>query len=164
MIVLGISANSRVVGIAVVKKTVLLDFNVHYYKESWSEVKANRILGCLTQYHKRHSITNIAIAIPYAHYQNKETKALIKLIEKHCRKKKILLSSYQPEAIHSLHQEAKAKKKALMKCLTDHYPELIPIHKKELRNKRRYYFKLFEAIAVARLLSFEINNLEGVVK
>ena len=158
MIVLGISSNSRVVGIAIIRKTMLLDCNVHYYKESWSPLKANRILGCLSHYHKDHSITNIAIVIPHAQYQNKETKALLKLIEKHCTKKKILLSAYQPEAFHCLHQEAKAKKKAMMKALTEIYPELIPIYRKELRNKRRYYIKLFEAVSVARLLSIEISE------
>ena len=45
-----------------------------------------------------------------------------------------------------------------MKSVTELYPELIPIHKKELRNKRRYYFKLFEAVAVARLLSLEMST------
>ena len=42
--------------------------------------------------------------------------------------------------------------------LTELYPELVPIYRKELRNKRRYYFKLFEAVAVARLLSIEITQ------
>ena len=158
MIVLGISANSRVVGIALIRKTMILDCNVHYFKESWSQLKAKRILGCLSHYHKDHPITNIAIALPHAHYQNKETKALIKLIEKHCRKKKILLTSYQPQAFHYLHQETKTKKKIMMKTLTELYPELVPIYRKELRNKRRYYFKLFEAVAVARLLIIEITQ------
>lgn len=158
MIVLGISANSRVVGVALIRKTMLLDCNVHYFKESWSPLKAKSILGCLTHYHKDHSITNIALAIPHAHYQNKETKALIKLIEEYCRKKEILLTAYQPKALHYLHQETKTKKKTMMKTLTELYPELVPIYRKELRNKRRYYFKLFEAVAVARLLSIEITE------
>jgi hypothetical protein len=155
MIVLGISTNSRVLGIAILDENILLDYNVHYYKESWSGTKPYRILGCLNQYHKRYPISSIAIAIPYEYYQNKETKALIRHITKHYSKKKILVTSYQPEALHYLHQETKAKKKAMMECLTGYYPELRLIHKKELRNKRRYYFKLFEAVAVARLLNIE---------
>ena len=156
MIILGISTNSRVVGIAILKDKVLVDFNVHYYKESWSGTKAFRIIGCLNQYDKRYSINNIAIAIPYEYYQNKETKALTKLIEKHYYKKKLLISAFTPEALNSLHQETKAKKKAMMECLLEYYPELSSLHKKELRNKRRYYFKLFEAVAVAHLLSSKI--------
>lgn len=155
MTVLGISTNSRVLGIAILDKNVLLDFNVHYYKESWSGSKPYRILGCLNQYHKRYPISNIALAIPYEYYQNKETKALIKLITKYYSKKKILITCYRPEALHYLHQKKRAKKKAMMECLAGYYPELSLIHKKELRNKRRYYFKLFEAVAVARLLNIE---------
>ncbi len=156
MIILGISTNSRVVGIAILKDKVLLDFNVHYYKESWSGTKAYRIIGCLNQYHKRYLINNVAIAIPYEYYQNRETRALTKLIEKHYNKKKILVTPFSPEALHCIHQETKAKKKAMMECLTGYYPELLLIHRKELRNKRRYYFKLFEAVAVAHLLSSKL--------
>ena len=47
-----------------------------------------------------------------------------------------------------------------MECLTGYYPELLSIHRKELQNKRRYYFKLFEAVAVARLLNIE-NSTRG---
>lgn len=160
MIVLGISTNSRLLGIAILEETTLLDFNVHYYKESWSGTKPYRIIGCLNQYHKRYPINNVAIAIPYEYYQNKQTKALIRHITKHYSKKKILVTSYHPEAIHCLHQETKAKKKTMMKYLTNYYPELVPIYRKELRNKRRYYFKLFEAIAVARLLNIENSTGE----
>lgn len=162
MIVLGISTNSRLLGIAILKETTLLDFNVHYYKESWSNTKPYRVLGCLNQYHKRYTIKSIAIAIPYEYYQTRETKALIKIITKHYSKKKILVTSYQPEAFHYLHQETKKKKKAMMERLTGYYPELHLIHKKELRNKRRYYFKLFEAVAVARLLNNENSTREDM--
>ncbi|MFP5041662.1 hypothetical protein [Parasediminibacterium sp. JCM 36343] len=162
MAVLGISANSRVVGIAVIREGSLLDCNVHYYKEQWSETKAARILGCLKRYHRLHPITKAAIAIPHEHHQNKETKALIALIQGHCLQKGIPLSACQPEAFDYLHQKAKAKKKAMMLRLTEHYPELIPLHWKELRNKRRYYFKLFEAVAVARLLSQQGNGNHAI--
>lgn len=159
MIVLGISTNSRLLGIAILDDTTLLDFNVHYYKESWSGTKPYRIIGYLNQYHKCYPINNVAIAIPYEYYQTKETKALIRIITKHYHKKKILVTSYYPEALHCLHQEAKKKKKTMMECLTNYYPELVPLYQKELRNKRRYYFKLFEAVAVAKLLN--IANSAG---
>jgi len=158
MIILGISTDSRVIGVAVLQKDVLLDFNVHYFQEAWSESKAYRILGCLNQYFKRYPVTHIAIAIPYEYYQNKETKALIKLIQKHSLKKNLELITFQPESIHYFHQDTKAKKKAMMEGLTILYPELLGIHKKELRNKRRYYIKLFEAVAVARLLHLETES------
>ena len=161
MTVLGISANSRVVGIAVLNPAGLLDFNVHYHKEAWSDVKASRILGCLQRHQKRYPITHLAIAIPHAHYQNKETRTLIALIRSHCRKKGILLTPYQPEALHYLSQAAKAKKKTMMERLCELYPELVPLLKRERRNKRRYYFKLFEAVAVARLLCIELDCSNG---
>jgi len=62
-------------------------------------------------------ITSIALTIPHSHYESEETKALIAQIKSYCRKEKINLLSYHPKTFHAFCPEAKAKKKALMKCL-----------------------------------------------
>ena len=42
-----------------------------------------------------------------------------------------------------------------MKTLVQQFPELYYCYQKELRNKNKYYIKLFEAVAVAALHSQE---------
>jgi hypothetical protein len=155
MAVLGISVNSRMAGIAIMHNRELIDFQTRLFRYPWSDKKGMRIIACLRPYLKYHHITHVALAIPYVHYQNKETKTLITLLKASYLNKGIPVSSYAPQAFYSLYKEAKAKKKEMRKQLSDIYPELVPLYRKELQNKQRYYFKVFEAIAAAMVCCIE---------
>lgn len=158
MTVLGISLNSRMLALAIVIDTELHDFHTHLYKEPWSKRKEKQIVSRIAQCIARHSITHIALTIPYAHYENNETKALIEGIRTHCAKRLCSLTRYSPTALCAISQGARAKKKALMKHVAELYPELMFIYRKELTNKRRYYHKLFEAVAAGTLLARTIRS------
>lgn len=155
MAVLGISANSRVVGLAVIDSGILLDYRIHLFTERWSDDKACRIIeslqSCLTDF----PITSIAILIPHVHYASPQTNNLITRIQAHCSTQKSSVSTYQAAALHNLCEASKKKKKALMKVLAERYPDLRYVHAKELRNKNKYYHKLFEAVGAATL--FELH-------
>ncbi|HEY5368282.1 MAG TPA: hypothetical protein VIJ75_04755 [Hanamia sp.] len=45
-----------------------------------------------------------------------------------------------------------------MKQLVLLFPELEPYYEKELRNKNKYYFKMFEAVGVATLYLRKIGR------
>jgi len=155
MRVLGVSVNSRIVSTAIVEDKALIDYQNRLYSERWSPMKAKKIVFLIKYSIKYCAITNIALAIPYAHYQNKETKTLITLIKTECQKKNVPISCYSPEAFGCLYEKTKANKKALMSALAERYPELGYIRKKELRNKREYYHKVFTAVASALLCNIE---------
>lgn len=155
MKVLGISANSRIVGMAVVNDNTLFDFKTRLFKEGWSTVKASRIITCLLHYVREHHVTSIAIVIPHVHHQTPQSKALIEKITVSFRKKEIKVSTYSPEAFHSFCEKTKTKKKTLMQEMATIHPELSYLRRKELSNKNKYYIKLFEATAVAMLLAKE---------
>lgn len=151
--VLGISANSRVLGLAIVHNNQLIDFKVRLHKSGWTDAKARKMIAGLHSSIQEHSISRVALTIPHAHYTTKETQALITKIKAHCHKKKIRVSTCDQAALYSLCEASKAKKKALMKAMVNRYPELIIQCRKELRNKNRYYHKLFEAVGAATLLA-----------
>jgi hypothetical protein len=152
MVALGISTNSKVLGLAIINSDHLIDCKVQWHKNPWSDMKGERIIASLHSCIKEHSIKNVALTIPHAHHITPQTQALINKIKAHCRKKKIRLSVYHPQAFHSLCEKSKAKKKALMKAMVIRYPELATYHQKELKNRNRYYHKLFESIGAATLL------------
>jgi len=156
--VLGISVSSRMVGLAIMRNEELVDFHARLYKERWGNLKANIIMANLRQCIKTHSITHIALAVPYAHYQSKEAKALHTRIKTFCKEKSLTLCTYQATAFHQLHPQRKAKKKALMQSLAEQYPELRYVYRREANNKNRYYHKLFEAVASALLCSRSLHN------
>lgn len=157
MAVLGISANSRVIGLSIIHNNELKDYSVRLYKESWSNSKVDRIVASLSPCIKNHNITHIALAIPYAHCSSQETETVISALKSAFRKQKIPVTLFRQETLFSICQKRKAKKKALMEHLTKYYPELWYVQQKELRNTRRYYYKLFEAIAAALLLVTQLN-------
>ena len=157
MVVLGVSANSRILGLAIINGNQLIDFKAQLHTEQWSIAKANKMIASLYACIKEYAITTVALAIPRVYHTSPETSAFITALKTFCFTKKISISAYKQPALHRLCEASKAKKKALMKAMARRYPELIHLYHKEMRNKHEYYHKLFEAVAVATLLIAEYN-------
>ena len=90
------------------------------------------------------------MSIPHVYHQTEAFKTLISCIREYCEAKGIAFYEKTPEAIYSLCPPGQKKtKKVLMQALTLQYPQLSLCYHKEIRNKKRYYIKVFEAVAVA---------------
>ncbi len=156
MVTLGISTNTRLLGLAVINKGVLAEYSIHLHKSSWSPSKANLILSKLEPCVRQYCIKSVVLSIPYAHHQTEAFRQLIYRIREYFEHKHIPVYAETPEAFHSLYPpEQKKTKKERMKFLTLQFPQLTYCYNKEVRNKNRYYFKLFEAVAAAVLYQEE---------
>ena len=152
MVTLGISTNTRLLGLAIIKDGALLDYSIHLNKSPWSASKANKIITSLEPCAQQYSIRSVILSTPYLYHQTKEFKYLLGRIRRYFEVKGIPVYQKTPEEIYRLCAPGQKKgKKALMKALTLMYPQLTLCEHKELRNKNKYYFKLFEAVAVATL-------------
>lgn len=152
MVTLGISTNTRLLGLAVLKEGRLLDFSIRLHKSPWSPSKANVILSSLEPYVREYPIKKIVVAIPHDHYQTEAFQYLILRIQEYCAQHNIPIGAETAEAIYTIcPPEQKKTKKHLMYALTLQYPQLTYCYHKELRNKTKYYIKLFEAVAVVTL-------------
>lgn len=152
MATLGISTNTRLLGLAIINQSGLVDYSIHLHKSSWSPSKANMIITSLEPCVRQYCIKRVVLSIPYAHHQTEAFTYLISCIQAYFETKQIPVFTETPEAFHLLYPAGKKKtKKELMQVLTYRYPQLTLCQQKELRNKNRYYFKLFEAVAVATL-------------
>ena len=90
--------------------------------------------------------------MPYAYHQTEACKELISSIQTYFEAKNIPVYTEPPESLYTLcTTEQKKTKKALMKFLTEQFPQLSYCYHKEMRNKNKYYIKVFEAVAVAAL-------------
>jgi len=148
--ILGLSMNSRMLGLAIISGNRLVDHHIQLRKEPWTPRKRELILASLQPWLERYSIKHIAVSIPYEKQTSSQTKELLASCTDHFSKKKIRLSSYPAKALHVLCEEAKAKKE-IMRTLAEKYPELSFYYHKEMRNKNKYYVKLFEAVGVATI-------------
>jgi RNase H-fold protein (predicted Holliday junction resolvase) len=158
MVVLGISANSRIVGIAIIQNNELVDYSIRLFKEGWSNSKAVRIIASLAPCIGHPSITHVALAIPHVHYTTKETAALIARITTYCKRENIPITTIHQETLRFAFRKTKASKKDLMEQLSGRYPELRLMQQRELRNSRNHYHKLFEAVAVGAMVEERRNN------
>lgn len=152
MAVLGISTNTRLLGLAIIEGGQLTDYSIRLFKASWSPSKATDIITSLEPCVREHCIKRVILSIPPKHHQTKEFQFLALRIEEYFLSLGIPLSICTRERLLSACTVGHKKtKKALMQSLVLKYPELTYCYQKELRNKNKYYVKLFEAVAVATI-------------
>lgn len=148
---LGLSLNSRLVGLAVLQDETLVEYRVKQFKEHWNPEKLTRMLTAIADYINEFNVSDVAVLLPLRHYTNSETKTLLLKLPALCKGQHVAFFTYTTKNFTVFSQQGRAKKKALMQALSFLYPELSLARKRELTNKKQYYSKLFEAVAVATL-------------
>ena len=155
MVTLGISTNTRLLGLAIINQGSLVDYSIHLNKAPWSASKANKIVTSLEPCVRQYCIKSVVLSIPHAYHQTKEFQEFILRIREYFEAKNIPVWAETPEALYTFCSPGQKKtKKALMNALCLQFPQLVHCYKKEVRNKNKYYYKIFEAVAVAVLHQF----------
>lgn len=151
MTVLGLSTNTRLLGLAIIQNGHLSEYKVLLHKQPWSPAKVTQIIASLEPCVRRYSIKKVVLSIPHAHHTTKEWKYLAAKMEKYFSAKQIHFEKRSCQALYSLCSEGQKTKKTLMFSLAARFPELSGFYYKEMRNRNRYYTKLFEAVGMALL-------------
>jgi len=158
-IVLGLSANTRMVAYAVMRGKTLEEYHTSLYKGAWSPEKKDRMLSRLQSLITTYTITDIALAVPYEIHTTEQIKSLLESFTTYFKNQSIAVCSYYPGAFHLFCEEGQPKtKKVMMESISQLYPELQRTHQKEMRNKNKYYVRLFEAVRLAHIHSQCLNN------
>jgi hypothetical protein len=158
-VILGLSINTRMLGLAVISGNRLVDYHIQLRKESWSPRKRELILTSLQPWCSSYSIKNVALSIPYENQTSTQTKELLESIKSYFREKKISLWPYHTKTLQSIYKESQTEtKKEVMRKLALQYPELSYCYRKEMNNKNKYYVKLFEAVGVATIHLQRLNK------
>jgi hypothetical protein len=150
--ILGISFSTRMVGLAVLESTTLIEYSVKFYKEKWSSAKMETILTSLTSAVKNYNISHIVLSIPPVYFHRKPLEEFWVEIVAHINTLRLPYTMYRLAALQYLiGSEERMTRKLLMEVLTGMYPELGFYAKIERRSKNKYYYKMFEAVAAATL-------------
>ena len=156
MATLGISTNTRLLGIAIINKGDLAEYSIHLYKSSWSPSKANLMITSLEPCVAQYSIKRVVLSMPPKHYQTKEYRHLVSCFRVYCVERGISFLTENYKTLRVFCNESRRKtKKAMMQSLAERFPELRRYYHKELHNRNKYYVKLFEAVGVAALAEQE---------
>lgn len=156
---LGLSANTRMVALAVMRGKTLEHYHTSLYKGAWTDKKKDQILTRLQSLITDYNITEIALAVPYEIHTTEHIESLLESFTTYFKTQNIAICSYYQEAFHLFCEEGQPKtKKVMMETISQLYPELQRAYQKELRNKNKYYRRLFEAVALAHIHSQCLNN------
>lgn len=124
---------------------------VHYsnklYKQKWSPFKSSVILSSVASCLRDYNISSVVLSSPTESYQTKELNTLYQSIKRVAHEYKITITEISKKSLRSLCPEGEKKnKKTQMQTLVRFFDELVPLYQKEMRNKNKYYEKLFEAV------------------
>lgn len=153
---LGISLGTRTMGIAILADTELLHARVHTFRGAWSKQKLQSILGHINQYMGQYELTDVVLKVPAEAYPSGGIIQLTKGIELLVAKKALSIRFCSLSALHKKYYSGNGGKSSAattMSVLAIQYPELHQECKKELHTSRKYYRKLFEAIAAVLLVA-----------
>lgn len=156
--ILGLSFNTRNLGLAVVKLNQLVDYSSKLHKAKWDSQKREMILTSLAACIDAYNIQKIALSIPYAIHQTEAFRELNNAIIALAKMRNIKVVTYIPKDFFLFIPNAGKKTQAeMIKRLVALYPELRLTYEKEIRNKTKYYYKMFEAIGAATLCARKIG-------
>ncbi len=150
--ILGVSAGTRYVGIAVLDGPNLIDWKVQTFKGSWSKQKEQAITEAISTICAAYAITSIALKAPDP---IRSSPALLNLTEKICTCAEANgLGVYQynlSDIFHYCHGRGKNIHEGIVAYIRERYPLFTRECIKEQQATYRYYTRMFEAILVAEI-------------
>lgn len=157
--ILGLSFNTRNLGLAVVKLNQLVDYSSKLYKAKWTSQKREMILTSLASCIEDYNIQKITLSIPHIRHQTEDFAELMTAIIALAQMRNIEVITYKAKDLFLFIPDSKKKTpRVFMKQLVLLFPELASYYEKEVMNKNKYYYKMFEAIGVATLYSRKIGK------
>ena len=149
---LGISPGTRVIGLAVMHKGELIEWRVKTFKQKWSWDKQNAILATIDRLCDYYKIGTVSLKKVDPLRSSPELDKLYSGILKQAQKNHIEVAQYSLSDLdHDARTGKKQTKEGLTEKVVEKHPELKHQYLRERNNRREYYTKMFEAVAMAEL-------------
>jgi RNase H-fold protein (predicted Holliday junction resolvase) len=151
--VLGISAGTRSLGIAVLKNGELIDWRMKEFKGKWSKKKLNVILLMVQKYVGKYAAEGIALKVPHSKRSSRQLNQLIAALQEFAKENRVKIKTFTIEELEKKFCPVgvRANSRLLLEYALNEYPFVWPEYSRQKRAKTQYYLKLFEAILSARL-------------
>lgn len=149
--ILGVSLGTRIVGLALLRSGELVEWHVKSFKHKWSDDKRAAIITSIKQLCELNGVRKIALkkiqpqhlSLPLINLQS----SVISFAHAH----KIALHQYALSDLAYENRGGRRTKKTLSEAIAKKHPRLRNAYLKEHSNRREYYSKMFEAIAIAEI-------------
>ncbi len=148
--ILGIDPGTRYLGLAVLHGSELMDWRVKTFSGKWRKENAGKIIKIMDDYIELYEINTISLKKCHPSRTSKNLNLLVLRIKALARRKKIKVYQYSIKEIEKLFVEnRKQNKRNLIEAMVYQYPILHNDLDKEKILKNSYYFRMFEAVALA---------------
>lgn len=156
--VLGISPGTRVIGIAILQNGELIEWKVKTFSERWSKDKRKAILETVKALCTYHEVSLLSIKKVDPLRSSPELDRLVEDLIEQAKDHKINVQLFSLSDLdYGLREGKRQTKRKLSEQIAEKYPEVKHEYLKERNNRREYYTKMFEAIALAENLDDQMR-------
>jgi hypothetical protein len=147
--VLSINPGSKHIGFALFVNTELRLWKVRTFHYSKLENKIKAVNEIILKLSYTHDINVVIIKKLHPSRASKNLQRLVLMIKENLTRQGFTLFEYSIESIKSnILPNQKGNKNSLMKEIVSQYPILHGELKKELKNKNKYFIRMFEAVGL----------------
>jgi RNase H-fold protein (predicted Holliday junction resolvase) len=147
---LGISPGTRIVGLAVIRKGELVEWSVKTFKEKWSKDKERAILAAIERLCRDYGVEAVSVKKVDPSRSSPELDRLQVAITALADRMQIAAVQFSLSDLdYGVRTGTKQTKGSLSEHVASRHPEFKDEYQRERGNRREYYTKMFEAIAMA---------------
>ena len=148
--IIGINPGTRYLGVAVLYGQELLDWRIKVLDGKWSKDKIVKAIGIVSELIGQHEPEALAIKKLHLSRRSENLSRLANKIKVLARRKKLKVYQYSIKEIEDFFIEGeKLNRRNLIEAMVKLYPILHHDLNKERNHKNPYYFRMFEAVALA---------------
>ena len=157
--IIGINPGTRYLGIAVFQGSELMEWRIKILKGEWSKEKMKRATEIISDYIERYKPNMLAIKKLHPSRRSRNLAELTAKIKEFSRRKSLKVYQYSIKDVEEFFiEEDKLNKKNLAEAIVLENPALFHELQKEKSHKNPYYFRRFEAVALASVCFHQLDR------
>jgi len=156
--ILAVNPGSRYVGIAVFEGAELKDWRVKVIKGKFSKEKFKTIRLLVSSFTDQYRPRVLVIKRLHHSHSSANLKRLVGQIKQSSKRKGLKVYQFSIKELENFFSpQQRINRDELAAILASRYPELLPEFNKERTNKNRYHTRMFEAVALGAVCSYQVN-------
>ena len=148
--IIGVNPGTRYLGIAVLYGSELMDWRIKVLEGMWSKEKIKKALEIMSELIDQYEANALVIKRLRPSRRSESLLRLANKIKEFSKRKKLKIFQYSIKEIEGFFiEDGKLNKRNLIEAMVKLYPILHHDLNKERSQKNPYYFRMFEAVALA---------------
>jgi len=157
--ILAINPGTRYLGIAIFQGSELMEWRVKVIGGKWSKEKQEKILILVRRFIEQYEPDILAIKKLHGSRSSDNLNYLTSRIKQRAKRNGLKVYQYTIKEMKAFFfGEAMTNKDKLAQVLASKYQFLLPEVRKEQENENPYYIRMFEAVALGAVCSYQSGS------